>query len=255
MARSTLVRITAFLAVCSASCGASTPPAATTGETASSDATATTTVTLAPTAAPTSSSTASAPSDTSTSTAFLPLVPGSRYEYKAVFRGRDLTTVTVLRQLPGLHKDLFYFVDDDKDKDNPLISSANIGEGVYSLRADGIYTGVATFLNDAQKVEPKSMQLLLALPPKVNAKATVMVDPDQNWRREFVVTGIETMKVPAGTFNGCVHITFTTLSNDEPETAQAWLAPGVGMVRWIRASGRVDELVSYEIPGKSAPHP
>ena len=257
MQRTSLARIAAVATLCLAGCGASPPPSPTPAGAEGTPAASATVTTAAPEAsgAPVASaSPSSAPTSTPAavplSESFLPLVDGARYDYNAKFKGRKINTTVLLKQLPGT-KDLFYFVDEeDKDKQNPLISSSNIGEGVYSVRADGIYTGVATFFEHTSKVQKNSMQLLLATPPKVHAKTTVMIDPRQNWTREHVVTAIETVKVPAGTFNGCVHLSITSKADDDDgaETSQAWLAPGVGLVRWERASGRVDELASFEIP-------
>jgi hypothetical protein len=109
-----------------------------------------------------------------------------------------------------------------------------------------VYTGPLALLNELQFFRPASMQLMVALPPKVNARAVVQIDPRQRWSREYVVDAIETVKVPAGTFTGSARV--TTHDSGSTDRARAWLAPGVGLVRWERETGKIDELVSYEIP-------
>lgn len=220
MPRTALALITAAIALCSCSTSRPLSPAPATAE-------------PAPRASPTT---------------LFPLVTGARYTFHAVFRGRSLDWTTVVRHAPVAGK-IYYFVKEEDERGAEVfIASANIGGGLYASRADGVYVGPVGFLSRAPSVRPASMQLMVALPPKVNAPVVVEIDPRERWSCEYVVDAIETVSVPAGTFPGSARITFTTTMNTVTERARAWLAPGVGLVRWERATGRIDELVSYEIP-------
>jgi hypothetical protein len=205
-----------------------------------------------------------------------PLVAGARYHFRSVFHGRPLDGWTVVRVAPVADQALYYFIQEDDEREGgKLIASDNIGGGLYTSRGDGVYVGPLSFLDQVPSFRPDSIQLMVALPPKVKARTVVEISPEQRWSREYVVDAIETVEVPAGTFPGSVCVTFTDhmdleggeeavvqlnpvhrvveavaehLRDRVTQRARAWLAPGVGLVRWERATGRVDELVSYEIP-------
>jgi hypothetical protein len=201
-------------------------------------------------------------------------VAGARYHFRSVFDGRTLDGWTVVRVAPVADQVLYYFIQEDDEREGgKLIASDNIGGGLYTSRGDGVYVGPLDFIDQLPSFHPDSIQLMVALPPKVKARTAVELSP--GWSREYVVDAIETVEVPAGTFPGSVCVTFTDhmdLEGGEEAVVQlnpvhrvveavaellrdrvtlrarAWLAPGVGLVRWERATGRVDELVSYEIP-------
>ena len=85
------------------------------------------------------------------------------------------------------------------------------------------------------------LQPMLALPPVVGGSVipnTTSVDRAGGW----TVEAIESLTVPAGTFDDCARI---GLGGD----SKAWLCPGVGLVKWIFVTGRVEELSAWEIPG------
>ena len=58
----------------------------------------------------------------------------------------------------------------------------------------------------------------------------------------MVVEALEEVTVPAGTFADCVRVHLG-------EESYAWLAPGVGLVRWVYLTGRVEELRDYSLSG------
>lgn len=237
-----LVLASAFVVLCG--CGTSPPPS----PTPTGAATAPTAVATSD-AAPSTSSTASPAPAVDAAGSFFPLVVGSRYTYFATFNGREFNSTVLVRRAQADGQELYYFVNElDATDANPYMGSSNIGDGAYAMRADGVYVAPVGFLAKVQGVSAESMQLMLALPPKVKAKTSVEVDPNQHWSHDYVVDAIETVNVPAGTFQGSARLTLTSVADDGSETSKIWLAPGVGLVRWERASGRVDELVSYEIP-------
>ena len=55
----------------------------------------------------------------------------------------------------------------------------------------------------------------------------------------------EQLTVPAGTFDCYRLVVVDAYDSGQSERHAVWLAPGVGLVRWTRASGRVDELVHF----------
>ncbi|KAF0243433.1 MAG: hypothetical protein FD167_3779 [bacterium] len=70
-----------------------------------------------------------------------------------------------------------------------------------------------------------------------------------------IVSHIETVQVPAGTFNNCLKLEFTTSCNDAGVEAQ-WFAPGVGLVKQTESTFGgllTTELVKATVAGKPYP--
>lgn len=166
---------------------------------------------------------------------YFPLVAGATYEYRGTFRGaEDLTQIVVKSNGSGG----FYFIDaPDAEKDVVIIGSRSFGRGVYAVDATAIRTWEAFWVGEARDAQKGEGEVLLALPPRIGAKSKA-------GGAELVVEGFEAVKVPAGLFEGCVSIA----TRSEGKDGHVWLAPGVGMVKWVRITGRVDELVRYRIP-------
>jgi hypothetical protein len=66
-------------------------------------------------------------------------------------------------------------------------------------------------------------------------------------RVRVTVIGHESVAVPVGTFSDCVRIDVAR-QTDGSETSTVWLAKGVGLIKWRRATGRTDELTEYQTP-------
>lgn len=63
-------------------------------------------------------------------------------------------------------------------------------------------------------------------------------------KRTYEVKGFEAVTVPAGRYENVAKVETTEQSDGGRSTV--WLAPWVGVVRWERTSGRIDELVGVE---------
>ena len=70
---------------------------------------------------------------------------------------------------------------------------------------------------------------------------------------EFVATGWEWVKVPAGTFLALRVESVSTVAGAPPYPQVRWFCPGVGIVRWERGQGKrgpnIWELVKFA-PGR-----
>ena len=71
---------------------------------------------------------------------------------------------------------------------------------------------------------------------------------------DVTAAGCEKVNVPAGKFGRALKINIVdTWPKDDsfPGGSQykstAWFVKGLGLVKWIRTTGRIDELVSYEV--------
>ena len=62
------------------------------------------------------------------------------------------------------------------------------------------------------------------------------------------VEGFEDIEVPAGKFQECLKIRIKTKWDSGKEYVEyVWLAKGVGLVKWKKATGRLDELLYFKL--------
>lgn len=172
---------------------------------------------------------------------WFPLVEGGTWTYSATFNGRDMqeTRVALPVEVDGVDAWAF-FVDEDIGKDNAIVFSNMFGLGVYARGAEGLETLPAFWAGDIVNLTADDAQLLLALPP-VKGAATNLNTSSPDRQGPFTVEGFEALRLPAGRFEGCARI-------DLGQDSKAWLAPGVGLVKWIFVTGRVEELATWDLP-------
>ncbi len=183
---------------------------------------------------------------------YFPLIEGAEYEFLGTFNGKEYTDVNIVKTTTtdsGLT--IFYFARKaDAAKDNAIVATSSFGLGAYVREKDKLLTCEAFWSRDLAKVTADMKQTLLALPLKEKAEQKFTANRGTQARRT-VVAGKEDVTVPAGTFKGCWKIDLEDVWTEKAETSSGtvWLAPDVGMVKWKRATGRIDELVSFKKPG------
>ena len=119
--------------------------------------------------------------------------------------------------------------------------------GANTRLALGIDTLDCFWKAELAGLAPARAQRFLKLPPVAGA-TTTLVSSDGDPRKKVTVEGFETIKVPAGTFDKCARIRInTTWRSGTKYTARIWLAPGIGLVKWIKNTGRVEELAAYRL--------
>ena len=188
---------------------------------------------------------------------FLPLIPNSTYSYNGVFKGQSWSKSVVIKTLKVADTDVFYFIA-EKDVRNPnaILGAESFGLGGYVKRPDGIATLDTFFRNELNaftKVQISAAVTIVKNTPEPGAVA-VVASPKKQMNHTYRVEGHEDVTVPAGVFKDCLKIKIEEIHLATPPekeivyTGTIWLAKGVGMVKWIRGTGRVDELASYKIP-------
>lgn len=145
--------------------------------------------------------------------------------------------------------DVFYFVEEEKSKDTVQGLDVNmIGLGAYSKGQEGIYTYDCPWNHDLAKIPPKRPKLFMRSSLRVGETIKIMSD-DRSNAYEYSVLALEDLTVPAGRFEKALKLGIKMLYADgNSEASFAWFGSGVGLIKRIRATGRVEELVSYEKP-------
>jgi len=183
---------------------------------------------------------APAPGDAS----YFPLVEGTEYTYRGTFMGKTYTDRVGVRKLTKGDATGFYFVKfDDAGKPTLVLTGNMIGHGLLFTSDTGLATVDVLFTADVDSKFGGTRQSMFSFPLTKGGKHVVKAGKG-TWT--YTVVGTEDVTVPLGAFKDCMKIKI----NEDWETAHyegyAWLAKGVGVVKWQRSTGRVDELVSIK---------
>lgn len=202
---------------------------------------------------------------------YFPLIEGSTYTYHGIFNGKNgvVTSDVTMVVKSGKRDDVeyFYFINPKDERDpNANIGVHGIGRGLYRNQ-DGNIGVIECLLKSAIALTPlKDWAVILKSAPEFGQN--VERKPPGGMTTTWKVEGFEDVTVPAGTFKQCLKIRTEEIVPErkrpewrmpngdiqpakiEPEqrsSGYAWLAKGVGMVKWQRHTGRVDELTAYKI--------
>ena len=200
------------------------------------------------------------------STEYLPLIAGAEYEYRGSFDGKTDTVTYRLMPLRVGQRPWFYFIDAKHAGENEaFVVGCFPWAGAMSKRADGIAGVAAPSVRSmgalrgvldltAEDLRDDRCESVLRLPLAKGGTTS-----GRTWGgRRFTATveDFETVTVPAGVFQNCARILWSEQDpRSQPEECRFWLAPGVGMVRWVRATKREDVLLKYTLPGKPGEEP
>ena len=178
---------------------------------------------------------------TPTAVDWFPMAEGSSWSYAATFNGNSYSETRVslpVRLSDG--EEAWVFVElDQVGSDIASVFTGSFGLGAYRRGAAGLETADAYYLEDVSALASGDFQPMLTLPPRSGERIdwdTSSVDRGGGIK----VEGYESVTVPAGTFEGCVKLSLG-------QESYAWLAPDVGLVRWVLVTGRVEELESFTL--------
>jgi hypothetical protein len=186
---------------------------------------------------------------------YVPLEEGARHTYAAIYQrrdsgapARDVYTIATKKVIKN-GTDVFYFVEEEKGNNTVQMLDVNmVGLGAYSKGSDGLYTYDCPWNQELAKIPPKKPELFLRSPLRIGDTLKIMSD-DRSNAYEYTVLAFENLTVPAGQFQNALKVGIRMLYADgNSEESTAWFGSGVGLIKRIRATGRVEELLSYEKP-------
>ncbi len=188
---------------------------------------------------------------------YLPLIPESSYTYEVVFNERKPQDTVIVKSAMRGDLEVFFFVD-EADSRNPdaIVSTNSFGLGLFVKTPEGIATLPCFFRNELKAVKKGAAANPVMLLAKVPEKGRIIDAIDAaRTKFKFDIEGYEDVTVAAGTFKECLKLKIneiqvkTTAEKNVEFTSTVWLAKGVGVVKWIRGTGRVDELAAYKLAG------
>jgi hypothetical protein len=192
---------------------------------------------------PKTESTATGPSDF-TLHSWFPLVDGRVQEYQGTFDGETDQPILVMRRVDL--SDGHVFVVHEKaeaDEEVMVVGHQMLPFGSLYTDSSGIWAGPDYWMDEAQDLQLNDLKLIVKDPP---VPGDVIRFMEEEKMVTITVEPHEDVVVPAGQFESCIKIKIQTRWPDSDYTEFAWFADDAGMVKWIRGTGRVDELVSYQ---------
>lgn len=163
-----------------------------------------------------------------------PLVEGSRWSYQGRHRGRSDRYTLELHAVKRDGQRVYLFEAPDAEPADRIL--------VGNMFADELFRRDGSQVFVADESRPDDEHLLFGLPLRVGDETSYKVGVRETRLR---VVAREEVTVPFGCFDAWrLELTETPASGREA-VSSVWLAPGVGLVRWERSTGRVDELLHY----------
>lgn len=176
---------------------------------------------------------------------YLPLVVDTQYTYLEEFNGKAHKKTLVTCEYTYNDLKVVYFIDKNEiNYPTAIIGPNMIGLGAYTSEVGAIYTYDCFWLEDLSKISKSKRRLIFQKTLKKGDSLSIKSD---NGRKSLVYTVVEfeTVTVPAGTFEGAAKIHIQETWAGKSYNSYAWLAKGVGVVIWVRSTGKVDKLLSY----------
>lgn len=177
---------------------------------------------------------------------YFPLNEGDIYQYHGKYNNKEDTNSFLVNSifLPNKQK-LHYFQRGTTKRDDDFFGPNMFGNGLYFVFESKIFTLEAAFINEVDNLDFNNKQKLL--PESLLSGSKVTIDSNYNNSKDTIeILGFENINVPFGKFNESLKLKITTSwSNGDIHESFVWLAKGIGVIKWIRATGRIDELVNY----------
>ena len=183
--------------------------------------------------------------DVSLVKSYLPLIENSSYYYRGFYNGKEYVKGLKVKKLVlNGNCTAYYFNDIDG---TTLIAGNMFGLGLFLKDYDGLYgieANSSYFISDIdcsqqQKILHNYINFFEEIEYKgFNGDAKYLIE----------VEGFEDIEVPAGKFQECLKIRIKTKWDSGKEYVEyVWLAKGVGLVKWKKATGRLDELLYFKL--------
>jgi len=178
---------------------------------------------------------------------YFPLNEGDIYYYHGKYKNKEYDNYLLVRSFTlSNEKKLYYFQKGIKKSYNSLFGYNMFGNGLYFIFKSQLRTLEALSDLENYKLDYDKNQKLLPEDLSVGSKVTL----DSNFynsKDTIEILSYEDVYVPAGKFTLCLKLKIITYwNNGDVEESYVWLAKNIGLVKWIKSTGRIDELVKYQ---------
>jgi hypothetical protein len=141
-------------------------------------------------------------------------------------------------------QDIFYFAECYTQFPRLVsIGSTSFGSGLYFYRNDSLFTIETDYEKDIPEKEKEEAMLLL--PSTMTAgDSSIIVDSIWNHRQVFTYLSCEDLTIKGTIHKDCIKIKILDYWDSTIYLSYVWLKKGTGLIKWMRATGHVDELIN-----------
>ncbi len=178
---------------------------------------------------------------------YFPLHKGDIYHYHGNYKNKKYNDYLLVRSFTlSNRQNLFYFQKGTTKQSNTLFGNNMFGNGLYFINGNQLWTLEALSDFEFYKLDYNKIQKLLHEDLSEGNKITFMSNYN-NSKDTIEILPFEDINVPAGNFTDCLKLKITTIWNKgDIDESYVWLAKNIGVIKWIKSTGRIDELVEYQ---------
>lgn len=149
----------------------------------------------------------------------------------------DSHTWCFKQQVKG--QDIYYFDDAPQDSTGKIIGSRIFLSGVCYYSHDTLYRSPVFWKYELDSATLHSFKPLY--PPAVQLNK-IYQTKDGDELRKYRFTGFENLTLNGRTYPRCLKMTILQIWPNKCYSDTVWFGKGIGVVKWIRSTGRVEEL-------------
>jgi hypothetical protein len=171
---------------------------------------------------------------------YFPLKKNSFYVYTNNNGYEELDT-NVCKTKILENKEIFYFAEYYNKFDIISIGSTMFGKGIYYFQNDTLFTIEADYEKDISEKQLLDSKILIPAYFKTGDSITINLESNQ---QKITFLRKEDLKMGDIVYKDCIKL---KIIESWPETLYleyVWLKKDIGLVKWMRATGRIDELVN-----------
>ncbi len=171
---------------------------------------------------------------------YFPVKPLGYYVYDSDNEyGETDTNQCKLTKIKGI--DVFYFAECYNKYSLISIDWTMFGAGLYFYRNDSLFTMEAEYEKDIQEKDPGDA--LLLLPAFMIPGDSIIINLNSH-KNILTYLSREDVTIKGTTYYDCIKFKMLECWDDTIYLEYIWLKKDVGMIKWMRSTGRRDEFIN-----------
>ncbi len=141
-------------------------------------------------------------------------------------------------------KEVFYFAECYSKYSLVSIGTEMFGEGIYFYRNDSLFTIEADYEKDVH--EKKLKDALLLLPSYMKPGDSITLNSSRSNKKVITYLFKDNLEIKGKVYKDCIKIKILNYwDSGTIYLSYVWLKKDIGMIKWMRESGRIDELINF----------
>ena len=171
---------------------------------------------------------------------YFPSKPSFHYVYNDNNGYGELDT-NICKSRKLNRKDIFYFAECYNKFGIVSIGTTMFGPGIYFYQNDSLFAIEADYEKDIKEKELEDAALLI--PALIKPGDSSILDLGVN-KQVFTFLKKEDLKIGGITHKDCIKLKITEYWPDTIYIGYVWLKKSFGLIKWMRFTGKVDEIVN-----------